>query len=73
MASWPDGGAGVSAVPVWRVLLGYVRPFRWALAGGAVLVPARPHRGVVVQLARRQLVSRLSLRVCAVDAAEPGT
>ena len=49
-------------VPVWRVLLDYVRPFRLALAGGAVLSLASSATGLALPLVVRELVTGLGSR-----------
>lgn len=46
--------------PAWRVLLGYIRPFRFALLGGAVLSLATSAAGLALPLVVRDLISGLS-------------
>jgi len=48
-----------TAVPVWRVLLGYVRPFRWALVAGAVLSLLTGASGLALPLVVRELITGL--------------
>ncbi|HET9144433.1 ABC transporter ATP-binding protein [Actinophytocola sp.] len=50
--------AGVD-VPVWRVLTGYVRPFRWVLVAGAVLSLATGAAGLALPLVVRELITGL--------------
>jgi ATP-binding cassette subfamily C protein len=45
--------------PAWRVLLGYVRPFRGALAAGAVLSLATAATGLALPLVVRELIGGL--------------
>ncbi|TDV43548.1 ABC transporter ATP-binding protein [Actinophytocola oryzae] len=45
--------------PVWRVLLGYVRPFRWVLVAGAVLSLMTGATGLALPLVVRELVTGL--------------
>lgn len=45
--------------PAWRVLLGYVRPFRGALIGGAALSLATAATGLALPLVVRDLISGL--------------
>jgi ABC-type multidrug transport system fused ATPase/permease subunit len=47
------------AVPVWRVLLGYVRPFRWVLVAGAVLSLMTGAAGLALPLVVRELIAGL--------------
>ncbi|MET7739393.1 ABC transporter ATP-binding protein [Streptomyces sp. NPDC005385] len=47
-------------VPPWRLLLGYVRPHRWALFGGALLALATGATGLVLPLVARGLIDDLS-------------
>ncbi|HKN97948.1 MAG TPA: ABC transporter ATP-binding protein, partial [Pseudonocardiaceae bacterium] len=48
--------------PAWRVLLGYVRPFRVVLAVGAVLSLATSATGLVLPLVVRELLGGLGSR-----------
>jgi len=52
--------AGESAPPAWRLLLGYVRPHRWALLGGAVLSLMTGATGLMLPLVARELMDDLS-------------
>ena len=45
--------------PVWRVLLGYVRPFRGALVVGAVLSLLTGASGLALPLVVRELITGL--------------
>jgi len=47
------------ATPVWRVLLGYVRPFRWVLVAGAVLSLLTGATGLALPLVVRELIAGL--------------
>ncbi|WP_461069413.1 ABC transporter ATP-binding protein [Streptomyces pseudoechinosporeus] len=47
------------AVPPWRLLLGYVRPHRWALLGGAVLSLMTGATGLALPLVARGLIDDL--------------
>jgi ATP-binding cassette subfamily C protein len=47
-------------VPAWRLLLGYVRPHRWALLAGALLALATGATGLVLPLVARGLIDDLS-------------
>ncbi|GAA5018478.1 ABC transporter ATP-binding protein [Streptomyces siamensis] len=47
-------------VPTWRLLLGYVRPHRWALLAGALLALATGATGLVLPLVARGLIDDLS-------------
>ncbi|WP_033322577.1 ABC transporter ATP-binding protein [Streptomyces yerevanensis] len=47
------------AVPPWRLLLGYVRPHRWALLGGAVLSLMTGAAGLALPLVARGLIDDL--------------
>jgi ATP-binding cassette subfamily C protein len=47
------------AVPVWRVLFGYVRPFRWVLLAGAVLSLMTGATGLALPLVVRELIAGL--------------
>ncbi|HEU5469269.1 MAG TPA: ABC transporter ATP-binding protein [Actinophytocola sp.] len=49
-----------TVVPVWRVLLGYVRPVRWALVAGAVLSLLTGASGLALPLMVRELITGLS-------------
>ncbi|MFF5159405.1 ABC transporter ATP-binding protein [Streptomyces sp. NPDC000348] len=49
-----------SGPPAWRLLLGYVRPHRWALAGGAVLSLMTGATGLMLPLVARDLIDDLS-------------
>ena len=56
------GGEGEEArvgVSVWRVLLGYVRPFRWVLVAGAVLSLMTGATGLALPLVVRELIGGL--------------
>ncbi|MFJ6386677.1 ABC transporter ATP-binding protein [Streptomyces sp. NPDC091972] len=46
--------------PTWRLLLGYVRPHRWALAAGAVLSLLTGATGLLLPLVARELIDDLS-------------
>jgi len=46
--------------PAWRLLLGYVRPHRWALLTGALLALATGATGLVLPLIARGLIDDLS-------------
>jgi ABC-type multidrug transport system fused ATPase/permease subunit len=46
-------------MPVWRVLLGYVRPFRWVLVAGAALSLTTGATGLALPLVVRELISGL--------------
>jgi ABC-type multidrug transport system fused ATPase/permease subunit len=48
-----------AAVPVWRVLFGYVRPFRWVLVAGAVLSLVTGATGLALPLVVRELIDGL--------------
>ncbi|GAA2628482.1 ABC transporter ATP-binding protein [Streptomyces vastus] len=55
-----DTEASVSrVVPPWRLLLGYVRPHRWALLGGAVLSLITGATGLALPLVARGLIDDL--------------
>ncbi|MGD1218727.1 MULTISPECIES: ABC transporter ATP-binding protein [Streptomyces] len=47
-------------VPAWRLLLGYVRPHRWALLAGALLALTTGATGLVLPLVARGLIDDLS-------------
>lgn len=47
------------ATPVWRVLLGYVRPFRWVLVAGALLSLVTGASGLALPLVVRELITGL--------------
>ncbi|MFI9761702.1 ABC transporter ATP-binding protein [Streptomyces sp. NPDC051963] len=49
-----------SSPPTWRLLLGYVRPHRWALLTGAVLSLAAGATGLLLPLVARELIDDLS-------------
>ncbi|GGV39009.1 putative ABC transporter ATP-binding protein [Streptomyces griseoflavus] len=49
-----------SAPPAWRLLLGYVRPHRWALLGGALLSLLTGATGLMLPLVARELIEDLS-------------
>jgi ATP-binding cassette subfamily C protein len=49
----------VVATPVWRVLLGYVRPFRWVLVAGALLSLLTGATGLALPLVVRELITGL--------------
>ncbi|MFI8091188.1 ABC transporter ATP-binding protein [Streptomyces sp. NPDC086080] len=49
-----------SGPPAWRVLLGYVRPHRWALLGGALLSLMTGATGLMLPLVARELIDDLS-------------
>ncbi|MEU9356376.1 ABC transporter ATP-binding protein [Streptomyces griseoloalbus] len=49
-----------SGPPAWRLLLGYVRPHRWALAGGALLSLMTGATGLMLPLVARDLIDDLS-------------
>ncbi|WP_053849958.1 ABC transporter ATP-binding protein [Streptomyces sp. NRRL B-24085] len=46
--------------PTWRLLLGYVRPHRWALSAGAVLSLLTGATGLLLPLVARELIDDLS-------------
>ncbi|MFD5074029.1 ABC transporter ATP-binding protein [Streptomyces sp. NPDC058371] len=46
--------------PAWRLLLGYVRPHRWALLAGALLALGTGATGLVLPLVARGLIDDLS-------------
>jgi ABC-type multidrug transport system fused ATPase/permease subunit len=45
--------------PAWRVLLSYVRPYRWALVGGGLLSLANGATGLALPLVVRELIGDL--------------
>ncbi|MER6352501.1 ABC transporter ATP-binding protein [Streptomyces sp. NPDC001634] len=49
-----------SAPPSWRLLLGYVRPHRWALCAGALLALATGASGLLLPLVARGLIDDLA-------------
>ncbi|MFE5190871.1 ABC transporter ATP-binding protein [Streptomyces sp. NPDC056628] len=49
-----------SAPPTWRLLLGYVRPHRWALLTGALLSLLTGATGLLLPLVARALIDDLS-------------
>ncbi|MEV6172403.1 ABC transporter ATP-binding protein [Streptomyces sp. NPDC051954] len=49
-----------SSPPTWRLLLGYVRPHRWALLTGAVLSLAAGATALLLPLVARELIDDLS-------------
>ncbi|MEU6380647.1 ABC transporter ATP-binding protein [Streptomyces sp. NPDC046909] len=48
------------APPTWRLLLGYVRPHRWALLAGALLSLVTGATGLLLPLVARKLIDDLS-------------
>ncbi|GAA2442322.1 ABC transporter ATP-binding protein [Streptomyces glaucus] len=46
--------------PAWRLLLGYVRPHRWALLAGAVLSLVTGATGLLLPLVARELIDDLA-------------
>ncbi|PAZ10117.1 ABC transporter ATP-binding protein [Streptomyces sp. SA15] len=46
--------------PTWRLLLGYVRPHRWALLAGALLSLVTGGTGLLLPLVARELIDDLS-------------
>jgi ATP-binding cassette subfamily C protein len=46
--------------PAWRLILGYVRPHRWALLSGAVLSLVTGATGLTLPLVARELIDDLS-------------
>ncbi|WP_435217542.1 ABC transporter ATP-binding protein [Streptomyces sp. bgisy034] len=48
------------AAPTWRLLLGYVRPHRWALLAGALLSLVTGATGLLLPLVARELIDDLS-------------
>lgn len=46
--------------PVWRMLLGHVRPHRWTLLGGAVLSLVIGATGLALPLVAKYLIDALS-------------
>lgn len=55
-----DIAAPSGALPVWRVLLGYLRPHRVALIGGGLLSLVTGATGLALPLVARQLIGALS-------------
>lgn len=51
-----ETSAAPVAVPVWRVLFGYVRPFRWVLVAGAALSLVTGATGLALPLVVRELI-----------------
>ncbi|MBZ9643433.1 ABC transporter ATP-binding protein/permease [Streptomyces sp. PSKA30] len=49
-----------TSTPPWRMLLGYVRPHRWALLAGAVLSLVTGATGLLLPLIARDLIDDLS-------------
>ena len=49
----------LDAPPVWRVLLGYLRPHRFALIGGGLLSLLTGATGLALPLVARQLINAL--------------
>ncbi len=49
-----------TGLPAWRLLLGYVRPHRWALLAGAVLSLVTGATGLLLPLVARGLIDDLS-------------
>ncbi|CAL9346600.1 ABC transporter ATP-binding protein [Streptomyces sp. Tu 3180] len=49
-----------TAPPPWRLLLGYVRPHRWALLGGAALSLMTGATGLMLPLVARELIDDLA-------------
>lgn len=49
-----------TSTPPWRMLLGYVRPHRWALLAGAVLSLVTGATGLLLPLVARDLIDDLS-------------
>jgi ATP-binding cassette subfamily C protein len=54
------GPAGTPAPAGWRVLLGYARPYRWALVGGGLLSLATAATGLALPLVVRTLIDDLA-------------
>ncbi len=48
------------APPAWRVLLSYVRPYRWTLGGGAALGLVTAATGLALPLFARELIGNLT-------------
>lgn len=46
--------------PAWRLILGYVRPHRWALLAGAALSLVTGGTGLLLPLVARELIDDLS-------------
>src|SRR5215211_5912704 len=51
---------GRATTPAWRVLLAYVRPYRWSLVAGGVLSLVTGATGLALPLVARQLISDLA-------------
>ncbi|MDG9719500.1 ABC transporter ATP-binding protein [Streptomyces sp. DH24] len=49
-----------TGTPTWRLLLGYVRPHRWALLAGALLSLVTGATGLALPLVARELITDLS-------------
>ncbi|MDH6622375.1 ABC-type multidrug transport system fused ATPase/permease subunit [Streptomyces sp. LBL] len=49
-----------SETPTWRLLLGYVRPHRWALLAGALLSLVTGATGLLLPLVARELIDDLA-------------
>ncbi|WP_461018781.1 ABC transporter ATP-binding protein [Streptomyces daliensis] len=60
MAGASDEKAPAEGPPAWRVLLGYVRPYRGALLVGALLSLVTGGTGLALPLVARQLIDDLS-------------
>lgn len=66
MSTWTRDGAQATE-PAWRVLLGYVRPFRLALLVGAVLSLATAATWLALPLVVRELVSAVTSMLTLLD------
>lgn len=55
-----DGEPTEPVVPAWRMLLGYIRPHRWTLFGGAVLSLVTGATGLALPLVAKYLIDALS-------------
>ncbi|UED86126.1 ABC transporter ATP-binding protein [Streptomyces profundus] len=55
-----SGGRRADEPPAWRVLLGYVRPHRWALLAGALLSLVTGATGLALPLVARSLIENLT-------------
>ncbi|WP_316744217.1 ABC transporter ATP-binding protein [Streptomyces sp. MK7] len=55
-----DPAAAAARPSAWRLLLGYVRPYRWALLAGALLALATGATGLALPLVARELIDRLA-------------
>ncbi len=51
---------GAATTPAWRVLLAYVRPYRWSLVAGGVLSLVTGGTGLALPLVARELIGDLA-------------